>query len=70
MKYAPPNPEGLKPYVVTVSSWGRKHDLIVYAKSSADAKYKTIGRQRHTYATARRATPDDVAEQEPTGGEG
>ncbi len=61
MKYAPANADGLKPWVVTVSSsWGPRQDQIVYAKTAAAAKYKAIGRQQHTYGTVRRATPGDL----------
>jgi hypothetical protein len=60
-KYAPPNEDGLKPWVVTVREWGRaSHDRIIYAKTNAAAKYAAIGRQRYVTATARRATPDDL----------
>jgi hypothetical protein len=59
-KYAPPNDEGLKPWVVTVSDFGRKYVRIIYAETSAAAKYAAVGRQQHVSATARRATPEDL----------
>lgn len=59
-KYAPRNEDGLKPWVVTISEWGRKSDRIVYADTGAQAKYQTCGRMRHVTATVRRATPADV----------
>lgn len=59
-KYAPPDDNGLKPWVVTISEWGRKSDQIVYAETSAQAKYRMCGGMRHATATARRATPADV----------
>ena len=54
-KYAPPNDAGLKPWLVTVSEWGRKNDRIVYAETNAAAKYEAVGRMRYVTATARRA---------------
>jgi hypothetical protein len=59
-KYAPLNEDGLKPWVVTRNEWGRTSEQIVYAKSSADAKYKAIGRQLHVTGTVRRATSEDI----------
>jgi hypothetical protein len=60
-KYAPPNAEGLKPWVVTITSFGRSHDVLIHAETAAAAKFKAIGRAQHTYGTVRRATPEDVA---------
>jgi hypothetical protein len=59
-KFAPPNEDGLKPWVVTLSERGHKSERIVYAKSSADAKYRAIGRQLHVTGTVRRATSADI----------
>lgn len=59
-KYAPANGEGLKPYCVTVTEWGRQTERIVYAHSAGDAQYQAKGRMRYTYARARRATPEDM----------
>lgn len=59
-RYAPPNADGLKPWVVTIREWGRTRDTIQYAETAARAKYRAIGRARHVTATARRATPLDM----------
>ncbi len=60
-KYAPPRADGLKPYVVLWSSWGVEHRTVVYAKTPADARYRTCGGMRHAYASScRRATPGDM----------
>lgn len=62
-KYAPPNENGEKPYVVEQSGWGRKRSKVVYADTAAAAKYRAFGRQGvGEYITGcRRATPDDIA---------
>ncbi|HEU4975719.1 MAG TPA: hypothetical protein VFT50_11560 [Baekduia sp.] len=67
-RYAPAREDGLKPYVVTVTSWGRSHDTLTYAESARDAVWRTVGRQRYTYGKARRATPEDIAEREQEAG--
>jgi hypothetical protein len=59
-KYAPAREDGLKPWVVTRREWGRSSERVVYAETSAAAKYKAIGRQLHVTATVRRATPEDI----------
>lgn len=59
-KYAPAREDGLKPYVVEVSEWGRKRETVVYAAKSNDATYQAVGRSRYAYGKARRATPDDL----------
>ena len=62
-KYAPVREsDGLKPWVVTVWSWGRSHDRIEWADTNRQAVFQAIGRQMHTIGRARRATPDDLAE--------
>ncbi len=61
-KYAPPNAEGMKPWVVTIREWGNVRDRIVYAETARQAKYDVIGSMRYVTATARRATPDDMPE--------
>ena len=64
-KYAPAREDGLKPWVVTVSSWGEKRDQLVYAESNAAAVYRAVKRMQHTYGKGRRATPEDVARFQP-----
>lgn len=59
-KYAPPNADGLKPWLVTVSEWGRKTTRVIYAESNSAAVYEAKGRMRYVHATARRATPADM----------
>jgi hypothetical protein len=60
-KYAPPREDGLKPWLVVISSFGSKMERIIYAETRAQAEYDAKGRMRHTYAHGRRATPEDVA---------
>lgn len=59
-RYAPAREDGLKPYVVTVSSWGRSYEVLEYAAKPNEAEYAAKGRQLRTFAKARRATPDDM----------
>jgi hypothetical protein len=59
-KYAPARDDGLKPWVVERSEWGRKVDRLVYAKTRRDAEYEVKGRERYVSARGRRATPEDV----------
>ena len=59
-KFAPAREDGLKPWVVAVSSWGRTTERIEYAESARQATYQAVGRMQHTYGKARRATPDDM----------
>lgn len=59
-KFAPARDDGLKPYVVEVSSWGRTTEAIKWAADAADARYQGKGRMQHTSAKARRATPEDI----------
>ena len=68
-KFAPPREDGLKPWHVTIREWGREYARIEYAATAAGARYNAIGRQRYVTATARRATPEDVAKAT-TGGAG
>lgn len=60
-KFAPKREDGLSPYVVTKSSWGREWSRIEWAKNLAEAK-RQFGwtRQLHAYITVRRATPSDM----------
>lgn len=58
--YASPREDGLKPWVVAVSSWGQTRERIEWADSARQASYQAKGRQRYTYAKARRATLDDM----------
>jgi hypothetical protein len=60
-KYAPAREDGLKPWIVTLCEWGRKTDRIIYAETNAAARYQAVGRMRYVTATARRATPADIA---------
>ena len=61
-KYAPPDDEGRKPFVVTVSDWGRKRTRVVYAADRHGARYAAIGRGGPgTYVTKiRRALADET----------
>jgi hypothetical protein len=59
-KYAPAREDGKKPYVATISEWGRQRTAIVWGKTASDAKYAAIGRMRYAYARVRRATPTDM----------
>jgi hypothetical protein len=59
-KYAPAREDGLKPYVVAVSSWGRTDERIIYAAKTNEAEYEGKGRMAYTSAKARRATPEDM----------
>lgn len=61
MKYAPPREDGLKPWVVEKSEWGRKDERLVWAESRSQAEYEVKGRMRYVYAKGRRATPEDVS---------
>lgn len=60
-RWAPDNAEGLHPYVVTRSEWGRQYERIEYARNLAEAK-RDYGWTRAAYASmsVRRATPADV----------
>ncbi len=59
-KYAPAREDGLKPFHVALTSWGRSWGVIVYAETASDAEYRAKHQQMHTYAKARRATPADM----------
>lgn len=60
-KYAPARQsDNLKPWVVTVSSWGRSREQIEWAEKNSQAVYQAVGRQQHTSGKARRATPADM----------
>ena len=62
-KYAPANDAGEKPYVVTLSDWGKTRTKVAYATTPADARWRAWGRiGTGQYVTGvRRATPDDIA---------
>lgn len=61
-RYAPANEQGEKPYLVEVSAFAgsNRYTRIVYANKPGEAEYQAKGRQMHTYAKARRATPADI----------
>ena len=59
-KYAPAREDGLKPWLVTVTEWGRSRERIEWAETNAQACSQARGRMRYTYARARRATPADL----------
>jgi hypothetical protein len=60
MRFAPAREDGLKPWVVIRSEWGRKTYHLVYAESARDAVWRNIGRGRYVTGRALRATPEDV----------
>lgn len=59
-RFAPAREDGLKPWVVVRSEWGRKTTKIVYAETRASAEYQEKGRQLYVSAHGRRATPADM----------
>ena len=53
---------GLTPYIVATSSWGRTNYSVVYGESLKDAKaHHGWTRDRHTSITVRRANIEDHA---------
>jgi hypothetical protein len=59
--FAPPNTDGLKPYVVEKSSWGRSWSRIEYAENLKVAKDKHGWTREHlTSVKVRRARLSDV----------
>lgn len=64
MIYAPADESGNKPFLVTISDWGRVRTELVYAIDSTTAKYAATGpKMTGIYVTnVRRATPEDVTE--------
>lgn len=59
-RFAPVREDGAKPYLVTVTHFGRSHERVIYAANVAEAVYEAKGRQLYTSASARRATIEDV----------
>ena len=43
-RYAPARGDGTKPYVVTVSDWGKRAERLVYVKERGQARYAALGR--------------------------
>ncbi len=62
MAWAPDNADGLHPYVITKTSWGRSYDLIEYAPDLRTAKQQ-FGwtRELHTRVQVRRARAEDLS---------
>lgn len=59
-RYAPAREDGLKPWAVEISEWGKRRTQVVYAENRSAAEYEAKGRMRYVHAKARRATPDDM----------
>lgn len=68
-KFAPAREDGLKPWHVTISEWGKQRTHIEWAEDARSAEYQAVGRMRYVSAKARRATPADLADGEARDGE-
>lgn len=65
-KYAPPNDDGEKPYVVTYQDWRLQCRRLVYADKPSTARYRALGRNRLGVFNikVRRALIDEVTEED------
>lgn len=69
-KYDPAREDGRKSYVVTVSGWGRKRDMIRYATTAAEARASYRKGTGEYISGVRRATPEDINPTSSTNNEG
>ena len=61
-KYAPPDANNAKPYVVHVWEWGQEFERLTFAADPQEARWLVLGRPGvgQYVQKVRRATPGDV----------
>lgn len=60
-KYAPADTDGNKPYIITISDWGKDRTVLEYAPTPVEARSRHSRRGVGQYVKGvRRATTEDV----------